>query len=318
MTIRVRIATRGSALALYQARQVAAALQAAGTQAGESVETVLCRIKTTGDMQRAEPLHVMEAAGKGLFTREIDRALCDGEADVAVHSMKDLPAERPAETELVAVLPRATPWDAIAFREPSWTVATLPRGAKVAVGSERRRLQLLRLRPDLAFQELRGNIPTRIKKLSAGADAVVLAAAALERLEINPVGLQVFTREQMLPAVGQGIIAIECRAGFEQRALVEAIRDPATWTVARAERAFLTAFGGGCHVPVGGLAWQANGQGAPAELRMVAAHFSLTGGLNGTVEVDEVSGLGATGHAPEELGRELAQRLKSLLAAAVR
>lgn len=318
MTLRIRIATRGSALALYQARHVAAALEAAGARLGVAVTTALIRIKTTGDAQRSEPLKTLDGAGKGLFTREIDRALLDQSADIAVHSMKDLPGERPAGLVLAAVLPRAAPWDALAFKEPGMRLAALPRGAQVAVGSERRRLQLLKLRPDLQFSDLRGNIPTRLKRLQSGADAVVLAAAALERLELTPPAVQVLTREQMLPAVGQGIIAIERRAGFEGTALLDAINDPATWPLARAERAFLVAFGGGCHMPVGGLAWQAGGASGPGgpggKVCMSAAFFAQR---DGKVEADEVSAEGATGSDPELLGRELAARLKALTAASI-
>ncbi|HTL52536.1 MAG TPA: hydroxymethylbilane synthase, partial [Planctomycetota bacterium] len=250
----------------------------------------------------------MEEAGKGLFTREIDRALTNGDADIAVHSMKDLPGERPAGLALAAVLPRAQPWDAIAFREPGWNLTMLPTGAQVAVGSERRRLQLMKLRPDLKFSDLRGNIPTRLKRLQSGADAVVLAAAALERLELTAPSLLVFTRQQMLPAVGQGIIAIEARTGFEQPALLAAVNHADTWQAARAERAFLVAFGGGCHVPVGGLAWLEK-----KTLLMTVAYFAAH---DGRVEADEVSAQGATGAEPEVLGRELAARLKSITTAA--
>jgi hydroxymethylbilane synthase len=234
------IASRGSQLALWQARWVAAQLSAAGHQ---------CRIeivKTTGDKITDVPL--AKVGTKGLFTREIEEALLDGRADLAVHSLKDLPTELPEGLVLAAVPEREDPRDAVVGSK----LADLPLGARVGTSSLRRAAQLRQLRPDLQVESVRGNLDTRLRKLDEGQyDAILLAAAGLKRLGWGGRIAEILAPEQMCPAVGQGALAIETRAGFEGVALLD---HPATHAAVLAERAVLRALGGGCQVPIGAYA----------------------------------------------------------------
>jgi hydroxymethylbilane synthase len=246
MTDRIVIATRGSQLALWQANHVKGRLEA--VEPGLAVE--LNVIKTSGDQILDVPL--AKVGGKGLFVKEIEQALVDRGADLAVHSMKDVPAELAPGLVIAAVSARETPWDALCARAPV-TLDTLPRGAKVGTSSMRRQCQLLARRPDLQIAMLRGNVPTRLKKLDAGEfDAIVLAAAGLVRLGMGDRITQTLPIETSIPAVAQGVLAIEIRTGDARtEALVRAaLHDTRTEVHVAAERAFLAKMGGSCQTPL--------------------------------------------------------------------
>ena len=234
------IASRGSQLALWQARWVERQLTAAG---------FACRIeivKTTGDKITDVPL--AKVGTKGLFTKEIEEALLDGRADLAVHSLKDLPTELPAGLVLAAVPEREDPRDAVVGRP----LADLPAGARVGTSSLRRAAQLRRLRPDLTVESVRGNLDTRLRKLDAGQyDAILLAAAGLSRLGWGARIAEILPPEVMCPAVGQGALALETRAASPGFDACAALDHPATHAAVTAERALLAALGGGCQVPIG-------------------------------------------------------------------
>jgi hydroxymethylbilane synthase len=245
----LRIGTRGSDLARWQAENVAQRLRA--LRAAPDVELVV--IKTTGDHITDVPLHAVD--GKAFFTKEIEQALTDGHIDLAVHSLKDVATELPAGLTIGAVLEREDPRDALIARNGA-ALAELPTGAKVATSSLRRRALLARLRPDLEFVDVRGNVPTRLAKLESGAfDAIVLAAAGLIRLDLAERITQLLPRDTMLPAVSQGAIALEVREDDgATRPWVERLDHPPTRSATTAERALLRALEGGCQVPVGALA----------------------------------------------------------------
>jgi hydroxymethylbilane synthase len=240
------IASRGSQLALWQARWVAAQLTSAGHE---------CRIeiiKTTGDKITDVPL--AKVGTKGLFTKEIEEALLDGRADLAVHSLKDLPTELPEGLVLAAVPEREDPRDAIVGKK----LADLPLGAKVGTSSLRRAAQLRQLRPDLQVESVRGNLDTRLRKLDEGQyDAILLAAAGLRRLGWGDRIAEVLSPDQMCPAVGQGALAIETRAGFGGVAVLD---HADTHIAVMAERGVLGALGGGCQVPIGAYATVSEGR----------------------------------------------------------
>ncbi len=241
------LGTRGSPLALAQARSVAGALEAAH---GWAAGTIVIRpIRTSGDRIQDRPL--AEVGGKALWTKELDLALLDGETDLSVHSMKDVESERPDSLLVAAMLERADVRDRLIG---AGSIEGLKQGALVATSSPRRAAQLLRLRPDLKIEPIRGNVQTRLDKIARGeVDATMLAAAGLDRLGIeagSPVPV-----ETMLPAPGQAAIGIECRADdAELRALLAAINHEATCRAVRIERAFTRALGGSCHSPVAALA----------------------------------------------------------------
>ncbi|MDQ6960738.1 MAG: hydroxymethylbilane synthase [Mariprofundaceae bacterium] len=244
----LKIATRGSALALWQARHVAAELE----RLHEDVTTELVRIKTTGDKILNVPL--AKVGGKGLFTKEIEEALLEGRADLAVHSMKDVPAELPEKLAISAILERADPRDAVATVTGSG-FSTLPANAKIGTSSLRRVSQIRAKFPDFEFVAIRGNVQTRLNKLGKEADAVVLAAAGVKRLGIADQMHVFLDLDEMLPAVAQGAIGIETRVGDEQvNALMGALNHPDTADCVAAERAFLTRLEGGCQVPIAGHA----------------------------------------------------------------
>ncbi len=247
----LRIGSRGSALALVQAREVQSRLaKACGLPAGRIEITA---IRTTGDMIQDRPL--AEAGGKGLFTKEIEEALLAGAIDLAVHSAKDMPTVLPAGLVLTAFLPREDARDAFISRKAK-TLGGLPRGAIVGTASPRRQALVKRLRPDLGITPLRGNVETRLRKLEAGdADATLLAVAGLKRLGLLAAATMVFDIDEFLPAVGQGAIGIETRADdMRTRALVAAIDDADTATALAAERAFLAVLDGSCRTPIAGHA----------------------------------------------------------------
>jgi hydroxymethylbilane synthase len=245
----VRIATRGSALALAQAGTVARAV-------GEALActTELVPIVTSGD--RLAEAKLAQIGGKGLFVKELEEALLDGRADLAVHSAKDLPAALPPGLVLAAFPPRGDPRDALIGRAAGARLAALPPGARVGTGSARRGSQLLALRPDLVQVPLRGNVDTRLRRLEErGLDAIVLACAGLERLGRADVIHERIDPALLLPAVGQGTLALETRAGDPLAGALRAtLDDPATRACLVAERAFLRALEGDCNVPLAAYA----------------------------------------------------------------
>jgi len=243
---RIVIATRGSQLALWQAEHVKARL--APVVVGTRVEFNV--IKTSGDQILDVPL--AKVGGKGLFVKEIEQALIDGAADIAVHSMKDVPADLAPGLRLAAVSTREVPWDALCAREPV-TLDTLPRGAVVGTSSMRRQCQLLAKRPDLQIKMLRGNVPTRIRKLDDGEfDAVVLAAAGLTRLGMADRITQTLPIDVSIPAVAQGVLGIETREAdaWVIEIVRAAIHDADQESKVVAERAFLARMGGSCQTPL--------------------------------------------------------------------
>jgi hydroxymethylbilane synthase len=248
--VRIRIGTRGSKLALAQTTLVIEALGAA--HPGLDVE--LCIIQTEGDRRRRASL--LAIGGQGVFTRELEVVLLDGEIDVAVHSLKDLPSTLPEGLVLAATPPREDPRDVLVTQDGT-TLDELPEGTVVGTGSLRRRTQLLRLRPDLQMKDIRGNVDTRLAKLDMGEyDAIVLAAAGLSRLgALGRVKAEVLAREAMLPAPAQGILGLECRADdTPTREALATLNHAPTFVSATAERAVLSHFGIGCRLPVAALA----------------------------------------------------------------
>ena len=290
MTPSLRIGTRGSPLALWQAKHVADCLRPLA--APRAVELVL--IETSGDVVRDRAL--AQIGGDGLFTKEIQLALLAGSVDIAVHSLKDLPTTHVEGLTLAAVPPRGPTGDVfVSRRYPSF--AALPLGAVVATSSVRRRAQVLHRRPDLKLVNIRGNVGTRLQKLAEGdLDATLLAEAGLLRLGYTSSMTEILDPSWMLPAVGQGALGLECRAGdAETLALLAKLSDPATHRAVKAERALLRGLGGGCQVPIGAAAVV---EGDTLRMRGVVLP------PDGTQRVEDA----VTGQADdaEELGRRLA------------
>lgn len=250
----LRLGTRGSPLALWQANHVAGRLRP--VVAPRLVELVL--IETHGDQIQDQPLAAM--GGFGVFTKAIQQALLDIRVDLAVHSLKDLPTIPVAGLKLAAVPPRGPTGDALVSHKHR-CFADLPQGAVVGTSSLRRRAQLLNERPDLKLFDLRGNVDTRLRKLlSQELDGIVLAEAGLERLGLSRHIVEILDPRWMLPAVGQGAIGLECREDDAATCdAVEALNDPSTWSAVLAERAMLWALGGGCLVPIGAYSQIAHG-----------------------------------------------------------
>lgn len=247
----LRIGSRGSPLALVQAREVKSRLAAA---AGLDPERIAIEIiRTTGDIVQDRPL--ADAGGKGLFAKEIEEALLADKIDLAVHSAKDLPTELPARLVLAGFLQREDPRDAFISHKAK-TFRELSAGAVVGTASPRRQAYVRRLRPDIGTAMLRGNVETRLRKLEAGeVDATLLAVAGLKRLGLLSAATAILDPDEFLPAVGQGAIAIETRADDARtRALVALVDDAETATALAAERAFLAALDGSCRTPIGGHA----------------------------------------------------------------
>ncbi len=247
----IRIGTRGSALALAQAHEVRARLMAAHKRPENAFEIVV--IKTSGDIILDRPL--AEVGGKGLFTKEIEEALLDRSIDLAVHSMKDMQTALPEGLTLGATLPREDVRDAfISFKFAS--LADVPAGARIGTSSLRRQAQVKRLRPDLEVVGFRGNVQTRLNKLREGvADATFLACAGLNRLGLAQHITERVSAERMLPAVAQGAIGLEIRAGDEATAdLIAPLNDAGSALCVTAERAFLARLEGNCRTPIAGLA----------------------------------------------------------------
>ena len=247
----VRIGTRGSPLALAQASLVGARLAEAHGVAAERIELKV--IRTTGDGIRDRPL--AEVGGKGLFTKEIEEALLAGDIDVAVHSAKDMPTVLPAGLSIAAVLPREDPRDAFISRKAA-TLHALASGAIVGTASLRRQALVKRARPDLTVVNFRGNVETRLRKLEEGlVDATLLALAGLNRLGLAEAATAILPIDEFLPAVGQGIVALEARDGDARtRGLIEPINAPNDATALAAERAFLAVLDGSCRTPIAGFA----------------------------------------------------------------
>jgi hydroxymethylbilane synthase len=253
----LRIGSRGSPLALAQAEQVRARLSAA---LGCEIEALaISVIRTTGDTIQDRSL--ADAGGKGLFTKEIEEALAAGTIDLAVHSAKDVPTLLPPGLAIAACLPREDPRDVFISRRAT-TLRELPAGARVGTASMRRQALVRRLRPDLEVVTFRGNVETRLAKLDAGAvDATLLALAGLKRLGLADAATTVLAVEEFLPAVGQGIIALETREDDTRtREMLAAIDDDAAKTALVCERAFLAALDGSCRSPIAGHATVAGGQ----------------------------------------------------------
>jgi len=272
----LRIGTRGSQLALWQAKWVQKAIE----QQWPETATELIIIKTTGDKITDVPL--AKVGGKGLFVKEIEEALMDGRIDLAVHSMKDMPAQLPHGLCIGAVPERENPLDALITRK-NIPLDMLPGGARVGTSSLRRSSQLLHQRPDLNIEPLRGNLDTRLKKLTSGSlDAIVLATAGLKRLGLDHLITSVLAPETMLPAVGQGALCIESRTNDGPTSqVVTGLDHAATHLAVMAERAFLHRLEGGCQVPIAGFATIENEQleltGLVAELdgnRLIKAAVS--------------------------------------------
>jgi hydroxymethylbilane synthase len=246
--MRVRIATRGSDPALAQTRRVARRIEAA-----LSVQTEIVKIRTTGD--RLSSIRLAAVGGKGLFVKELEEALLDGRADVAVHSAKDLPTELPDALAVAAFPERADPRDALVSRVRGATLATLARGARVATGSVRRVAQVRALRPDLEVAPMRGNVPTRLRKLEEDErlDALVLACAGLDRLGLSDRIDERVSADALLPAATQGVVALEARADDPLARDLAALDDPEAACAAIAERALLTGLRGDCDTPIAAL-----------------------------------------------------------------
>ena len=262
----VRIATRRSALAMWQARHVSGLL----TAREPGLEVELLELMTRGDRILDVPL--AEVGGKGLFVKEIEDALLRGEAQIAVHSMKDLPAVEPPGLVIAAVPLREDPRDALISHGKR--LEELPRGARVGTASLRRSAQLQAMRPDLRIETIRGNVATRLRKIDEGFDAVVLAYAGLRRLGLADKVVQVFTTEEMLPAVAQGALAIEAREDdAETLRRLAPLEDRTTRIQIEAERGFLRKLQGGCQVPIAGHAEVAGDQ---VHLRGLVANLDGT------------------------------------------
>jgi hydroxymethylbilane synthase len=271
----VRLATRGSPLALSQTEAIAEALRSCHP----GLETEVVVVSTTGDQRAAEPLRVL--GGQGIFVKEVQQAVLEGFAEVAVHSAKDLPSATPPGLEIACVPKRADPADALVGR----ALAGLGPGATVATGSPRRQALLRSLRPDLNLVELRGNMARRFAAVgSDGIDAVVTAMAALDRLGRLELVAERLEPEIFTPQVGQGALAVEAMAGSEAATLLGALDDPSSHRCLTAERSFLLGIGAGCLVPAG--AWCTEEEGV-LTLRSVMA------GADGTLKRSELHGTDA-------------------------
>ena len=257
-TTKLRIGSRGSQLALWQANHISALLRVRG----DDVEIEI--IQTTGDKITDVPLAMVGTKGglgKGIFTKEIEEALAAARVDLAVHSLKDLPTELPPGFEIAAITERQDPRDAFCSRKYA-KIEDLPQGARVGTSSLRRQAQLKAIRPDLDIHPLRGNVDTRLRKLEQGEyDAIILASAGLKRLGKTELIKQIIPAEIMCPAAGQGALGIEIREGdAATRQHLEFLNDPAARAATTCERALLNSLGGGCQVPIGAFAEVRNGR----------------------------------------------------------
>jgi hydroxymethylbilane synthase len=301
LTSPLRIATRRSQLALWQAEHVAALLRAAHPE----LPVELAPMSTQGD--RVQDRALAEVGGKGLFVKELEVAMQANRADVAVHSMKDVPSELPPGFCIAAVLPRANPHDAfLSLRYPRFE--ELPTGARIGTSSPRRQAQLRHARPDLKLELLRGNVDTRLRRLEEGQlDAILLACAGLERLGLGARITQQLDLALSLPAVGQGVIGIECRdEDSRSREALATLHHEDSFLRLRAERAFAAALGGSCHSPI---AAHATLSGTALELQ------GFVGAPDGR-ETYRDSERGTTAEA-EDIGHRLARRMQAAGAGAL-
>jgi hydroxymethylbilane synthase len=286
---RLRIGSRGSQLALWQANHISALLR----ERGHQVEIEI--IKTTGD--KITDVALAKVGTKGMFTKEIEEALLDRRVDLAVHSLKDLPTELAPEFEIAAITTRENPRDAFLSRHFN-SIDELPQKARVGTSSLRRQAQLKAVRPDLDVHPLRGNVDTRLRKLEEGQyDAIILASAGLNRLGLTKWIRAVLSESIMCPAAGQGALGIEIRAGDSAtREHLNFLDDPAARASTTAERALLNELGGGCQVPIGAFAEVHNGQ------------VRLTGVVarpDGSTVLRDVR----TGTDPQRMGQDLGRAL---------
>jgi hydroxymethylbilane synthase len=291
---KIIIATRGSKLALWQAEWVKSQLEAIDPD----LHVELNKIKTTGDKILDVPL--AQVGGKGLFVKEIEEALLRGEADLAVHSMKDVPAELPSSLHLSAICKREDPRDAFIAGKDIKSFTELPQGANVGTSSLRRICQLLNKRPDLTITQLRGNVDTRLRKLAEGEfDAIILATAGVKRLGFADRITEKISTDISLPAIGQGAVGIECRVDDEFiNGLLSRLNHEETWICVTAERAFLKKLEGGCQVPIAAYAQLADGN---------VTIQGLVGSIDGkTLIKDEIEG---KPEDAESLGTTLAEKL---------
>ncbi len=279
---RLRIGSRGSQLALWQANHIAALLR----ERGHQVEIEI--IHTTGD--KILDVALAKVGTKGMFTKEIEEALADGRVDLAVHSLKDLPTELPSGFEIAAIPTRENPRDVFCSSKYA-SIKQLPKNARVGTSSLRREAQLRALRPDLNILSLRGNVDTRLRKLEAGEyDAIILAAAGLNRLGKTELVKQIIPEDVMCPAAGQGALAIEIRSGDSStRQHIAFLDNAAARTAATCERALLNKMGGGCQVPIGALAEIREGR---LHLQAVVARPDGTKVLRESAEGDDPIQLG--------------------------
>ena len=298
------LGTRGSDLAMAQSRMVRAALLTAQPDLAVELRT----ITTTGDSRTSMPLHEPTAEGAGLFTKQLEEALLKGEIDLAVHSLKDLPVQTPKGLVLAAILERAPVHDLLVSRHPGG-ITGLPEGASVGSSSPRRALLLKAHRPDLNLTPIRGNVPTRLAKVAAGGayDATILAAAGLIRLGhetsvgsllIEKTVLWTEVLDWMLPAPGQGAIAVECREGDEVEQLLSGLNHLPTSRCVEAERLVLSHLGGGCHLALGALATE-----SPEGVGMKAVFVPHPESAPVTAQ--------ATASGPAEVSRIIADKLLS-------
>jgi hydroxymethylbilane synthase len=295
----LRLGTRGSPLALAQARKVAAAIETAQRWPDGWVQIV--EVKTTGDKVQDKPL--ADIGGKGLWTKELDRALMEQEVDFCVHSMKDVESIRPPEIHLAAVRPRGDVRDRIVGAE---SIDKLKQGARVGTSSPRRAAQLRRMRPDLEIVPIRGNVETRLRKVESGeVDATLLCSAGLKRLEIDA-GAAIPT-EVMLPAPAQAVIGMECRTNDTRcQSVLTSVNNEITYNCVMAERAFTRALGGTCHSPVAAFCAFEDG-----DLRLRGQLFSEDG-------ADMVEDRAVFDCGEEEKAEELARRLLERAPASIR
>jgi hydroxymethylbilane synthase len=287
----LRIGSRGSQLALWQANHISARLR----ERGHQVEIEI--IKTTGD--KITDVALAKVGTKGMFTKEIEEALAAGRVDLAVHSLKDVPTEVPPDFEIAAITRRENPRDVLVSKKHA-SIKELPQRARVGTSSLRRQAQLKALRPDLEIYPLRGNVDTRLRKLEAGDyEAIILAAAGVNRLGLTALVKQVIPAEIMCPAAGQGALGIEIRKGDEAiRQHLSFLDDSAARQTTTAERALLNKLGGGCQVPIGAF----------ADLRAKEIHLEgVVAHPDGSLVLRE----SRDGNDPELLGNEVGESLLS-------
>lgn len=304
--MRLRLGTRGSALALAQSGMIARRVEEAGRACGLALEVELVKITTKGDIDRS-PLVAL--GGTGVFVARLREALAKGECELAVHSCKDLPSGEVEGLTLAALPTREDPRDALCSRTGA-TLAQLPAGARVGTGSPRRSAAILAARPDLELVDIRGNVPTRLARLDEDLDAVVLAVAGLKRLGLADRISQVLDAREVVPAPAQGALAIETRSDADPVLLevLAALDDPATRLAVTAERALMNSLGAGCAAPVGALA-RMEGESLVLESSVRSADGRRGLRLSEMIRLAASEGLGGRVEAARGLGVRLARAL---------